>query len=111
MTEIIDKLPENLKDGQSVGDLKEDMLEDLLAAYKMSIVEKSTSTSIIADISRMWACRSSDGVGRMDVEKAIDIVYVKENQYRQSVPIVKILDKISFQCSEKMSFDGQQTPF
>lgn len=42
-TAIVKGLSDELKNGLSVGDSKEELLEDLLDAYRMSDVEQSTS--------------------------------------------------------------------
>lgn len=108
---LINSFPDDHKETLSIGDSKEELLEYLLIAYKISIVSKSTSRSITADVERVWACRTSDELGRVDVARAVDIVYVKEHQHRQSLPIAKLLEALGLNCSEIPAQNGRPTPF
>ena len=111
LEEIIDALPEEHAARLNVGSAKEELLDDIVLPYRTSIADKSTSKSIVGDVLRAWACRSSDESGRSDVAREIDIVFVKEHAQRQSTPISKDVASCGLTCSEKKQSNGEPSPF
>lgn len=51
----------------TVGDSKEELLDDFHVLYRFSIIYKSSTKSIVGDIERMLASKVSDEAGRIDV--------------------------------------------